>query len=135
MSKAIRFKQSGFQHLILSLSEFQKSSINRNEISFRGNMYDIKSVTIHGNSAELSVMKDFNEKLILQKVKYLLQSTKNRQNHLPNQIVQMLIHSYIFPIKETKLFFPGLPESIYPRVSEIPVSLSGKITSPPPELV
>jgi hypothetical protein len=135
MSQTVRLKQSGFQRLTVSVSEFQNSKLNRNEIFFRGNMYDIKSVTLHGNSAELFVVNDINEKCILQKVKYLLQSTKNRQDQLPGQIVQLLMHSYIFQIKETKLFLPGLPENIYPRFSKIPVSFVCKITSPPPELV
>lgn len=89
--------QTPFQTLKLSLADYRENKLNDGEISIHGNMYDIKSVKLLGDSAELLVINDYEEGAILKRIYSFLGSSKQPSQKLPKILQQLLSLHYIFP--------------------------------------
>jgi len=135
MARTIGQKQSGFQKLVITKSEFRKSRIHSHELFFNGELYDIKSELFSANKVVLLVIRDKNEKNILDKIRDLTHNTKSRHNELPGQLVTLLIHSFICPVTENKFILNEAEHSSYYPFSESLISFLVEIASPPPEKV
>ena len=134
MRLVVKDSNTSFEKLILSVGEYQKSRLNAHEISFNGNMYDVKSVNVTGDNVELLVINDKKEKRLLKEIKDILNKTNQSKRELPEQLQKFLSLNYLSAEKEDIIFIPSIcsgifhhpDRNIFPDFSDIP--------SPPPKL-
>jgi hypothetical protein len=134
MSLIVKDSNTSFEKLILSADEYQKSRVNSREILFKGNMYDVKSVKITGNTAELLVINDKKEKKLVKNIKDFLYKTNQQKKELPEQLQKFLSLNYLPADKEltdivtilSSIIFYSPDGNILFHLSDIP--------SPPPKL-
>jgi hypothetical protein len=122
------------EKLILSRDEYYKSRINSNEILFRGNMYDVKSVNISGDMAELLVINDTKEKDLVKNIKDFLNKTNQQKKELPDQLQKFLSLNYLSADKDCIIHFPSFSFNIvhYPYLDFN--AITSDTPSPPPKL-
>lgn len=130
--RGIRQNEFSTEELTLSVTEYNKSKVRSNEISFGGKMYDVKSAYITCDSVRLEVMHDKKEEHLLSKIKNFFASSKQSNSKLPYAVQKLLALKYIPPVLETLL------EPLYHTVinyavaSTILMAKSLDIPSPPP---
>jgi len=120
------------EKLSLSISDFQKSKLSGDEISLNGNMYDIKSVSISGNTVVLEVINDTMEKAILTAINKSIDNNEIQNGNQTNHLFKLITSVYLsasdlspFPTHEvSQLTFQVMSERISSQYQEI--------TSPPP---
>jgi len=135
MSRILEDKETVFEGLSMSLAEFQQSQLNSREILYKGEMYDIKSKIISGDTVRLLVINDAREKELKDKID-ALSGGNNRQNQdLPNKIVKLYTLSFVFPINHTGSTLISCSENEFPSFRDDYQSVEQDILSPPPELV
>ena len=135
MAKNLSNSATSFQKINLSYTEYQQSKINSSEISFNGNLYDIKSSTITGDRIELLVIDDKQEKNIIDAIKGYFNSASPANKKLPLTLKQMLTLDYLLP--ETKHTSHLSISSSMPFVQPDQQfnSIDQGINAPPPRLV
>ena len=135
MRSAMQKKETTFEKLILSVSEFQKCRVNASEISLNGKMYDIKSIETYGNEIELTVMNDKEEKIILGRINDYVNNTNSSGNGTYQIFAKILSLIYLssntnpefYPLQAGKIiFFSSLLNYS---------SNNSEVSSPPPRLV
>lgn len=134
MKAQIVKKETQFERLTLSLTDYKKSIIDAHEIRFLGKMYDVKEVEINGDKVELLVLCDNRETQILAQIQNQSSENTSSQKSLPNKLNKILYLDYLLPDKEAlqQNFFAGKAQ--YPTVSILLKDQSLELISPPPEL-
>lgn len=135
MEQALNNEKTSFQKLILSLNEFEKGKINKDEIIFNGSMYDVKSIKILGDSVEMLAINDIKEENIIENIKKLVNANDLQNKDLPNQFVKLLTLVYISPTSNYNFLSQKKRQNIFKPLCEIIISHKSSISSPPPELV
>jgi hypothetical protein len=133
MRLAVNGNQSSFEKLVLDIDEYRKCQLGSREISYKGNLYDVKSMSIKGDHAELIVINDVKEKILLEEIKDFLKKSNQSKKELPDQLQKFLSINYIAADEGREICIPSFsfnyshqPDlDIYPDLSEIP--------SPPPK--
>lgn len=69
MQQTLENGHARFQKITLSRTDYEKGKINGHEICLSGKIYDIKTMSIHGDSVELLAINDTDEENILEKIK------------------------------------------------------------------
>ena len=135
MKEKLESDSTLFEKLAITREQYQKSKIKSDEIFFYGNMYDVKSAIIVGDSVKLIVINDVKEKNILRKMMALSNRMNSHNNKLPNQLNTLILLKYLSPEKEYEFFNPTFQiricnKSVPDFISQIP-----DISSPPPRIV
>lgn len=133
MRLAVNDSKVSFEKLILSRDEYHKSRLNSREISYKGNMYDVKSVNITGDIAELLVINDVKEKILLREIKAFLHKSNESKKELPDQLQKFLSLNYLFADKENTIYVPSLISNIFHHPSRYILPDYTDIPSPPPK--
>ena len=134
MELALNNRETLFQKLTLSLNDLQKSRINAHEIAFNGKMYDVRSINITGDRAELLVINDTKEENIIENIKNSV-NTNNQQNKgLPNLLANLFSLLYISPESNYSFLLQEDQQIIFQPLCQIIISHKSDITSPPPKL-
>jgi hypothetical protein len=135
MRLVVNDKETSFEKLILSKDEYHKSRLNSREICYKGNMYDVKSVNITGDIAELLVINDVKEKVLLKEIKDFLHKSNQSKKELPDQLQKFLSINYISADKEQIINIPSFCFNIYYHPDRNIYADHPDIPSPPPKLV
>ena len=134
MARVIDTEESRFEQITLSISEYHSSKINRKELLYKGNMYDVKSQVVHNDSIHLTVINDMREKQIVDRIKYIA-GQKNRQHKdLPNKIIKLYTLDYIHPSLQACIDVLLEISEIYRAMDVDYPSFKPDILSPPPRL-
>jgi hypothetical protein len=134
MKLVINDSETSFERLILSVSEYRKSQLNSREISYQGNMYDVKSVTITGDVAELLVINDIKEKFLLKEIKDFLRKSNESKKELPDKLQKFLSINYISVDEGRIIYIPSFCFNIF-HYSDFDINTNISDTpSPPPKL-
>lgn len=129
-------KETRFQTIRLTLEEFKKRKINAGEIFYQGNMYDIKSVKIENNIAELLVLNDTKEKNICEHIQSLNENnSKSDNNDQTFQLIKLITLPFICHTNDVAMLFQESGVTVFFSYSENMVSSYSKIPSPPPKSV
>jgi hypothetical protein len=134
MMLLVKNSETSFEKLVLTSEEYQKSRLNSREISFRGNMYDVKSVNISGDTVELLVIKDAKEKILLEEIKDFLHKSNESKKELPDQFQKFLSINYIATVQGRIIYIPSFCFNIYPHQDQDTYTDKSDIPSPPPKL-
>ena len=134
MAQMIESEEASFEYLALSLDEFEKCRIDRKEILYRGNMYDIKSKEIIGDSIHLTVINDIREKEVIARIKSLAAQNNPQTRDLPARVIKLFTITFLVPEPFTQENFRDASENIFPCRSGDYHSVPPEILSPPPEL-
>ncbi|MEI6900248.1 MAG: hypothetical protein WCL00_10235 [Bacteroidota bacterium] len=133
MMLVLSAKKQNFISLSLSMAEYFRSKIGSKELSWHGDLYDIKSLSFHEKHVELLVLKDNRETTILKRAG----ATANGGEHnhgFPVQLRRILMLTYLFPLAiESNQHVPVL-EVRYQLRSDSWRSLFTEITTPPPKI-
>jgi hypothetical protein len=133
MSERLENSNSVFEKFTLSKSDYENSLINSDEILLNGNMYDIKSAELKGDSVELQALCDLEEEDILEDIKNLIKSTRLPIKDLPYKFQKLISLIYITPFSDSKLFIPSIDIFISGQFIPDTVSRNTSIFIPPPE--
>lgn len=134
MRLALNESEISFERLILNIDEYRKSRLNSREISYKGNMYDVKSVNITGDSVELLVINDVKEKILLQEIKDFLQKSNQSKKELPDQLQKFLSINYIAADEGRMIYIPSFCSNIFQQPDSNLSSNFLDKPSPPPKL-
>ena len=134
MRLALNESEISFERLILNIDEYRKSRLNSREISYKGNMYDVKSVNITGDSVELLVINDVKEKILLQEIKDFLQKSNQSKKELPDQLQKFLSINYIAADEGRMIYIPSFSSNIFQHPDFNICPDHSDIHSPPPKL-
>ena len=134
MRLVVKDSNTSFEKLILSVGEYQKSRLNAHEISFNGNMYDVKSVNVTGDNVELLVINDKKEKRLLKEIKDILNKTNQQKKELPEQLQKFLSLNYIPADKELITIIPSSCSGIFHHPDRDILSHHKEVPFPPPKL-
>jgi len=134
MRLALNESAISFEKLILNIDEYRKSRLNSREISYKGNMYDVKSVNITGDSVELLVINDLKEKILLQEIKAFLQKSNQSKKELPDQLQKFLSINYIAADEGRMIYLPSSSSNIFQQPDSNLSSNFLDKPSPPPKL-
>ncbi len=124
-----------FEKLNLTAIEYKKCLIKSNEILFKGKMFDIKSVTLVGDSVKLLVINDIKEEQILLKIKDLSDNMSFPDRELPVQLKILSSLNYISPETEFTFLHPFFQILFQSQLAPEFVSNNPDILTPPPKLV
>lgn len=134
MRLAVNQNEISFEKLILNIDEYRKSRLNSREISYKGNMYDVKSVIITGDKVELLVINDLKEKILLQEIKAFLQKSNQSKKELPDQLQKFLSINYIAADEGRMIYLPSSSSNIFHHTDPDTHSDKSDTPSPPPKL-
>jgi hypothetical protein len=134
MRLALNSDESSFEKLILNIAEYRKSRVNSTEIYLNGNLYDVKSVIITGDTAELIVINDLKEKILLDSLKDFLKKSNQSKKELPDQLQKLLAINYIATDPGRIIFIPSHCFNIIYHAELAIYSEPSDIPSPPPKL-
>jgi hypothetical protein len=132
MSVTMDRKETVYQPMTLSRTDYEKSLVEKNEIFYQGKMYDIKSKTFSGDSVTMMVIHDEKEGKIFKKVKELL---THGQKKIPDTLLRMLSLHYFHPfLPDSKMIFTSSTMQ-QPLYSEALLFRNSNVLTPPPELI
>jgi hypothetical protein len=135
MARIIEKEEIEAESLTLSLEDFRHCRLNRKEILWNGNMYDIKSCVVSGDSITLMVINDTREKEIAGKIKLLAGQSDPKKKDLPGKIIKLYTLSYIAQQVVDQIYYkPCIADIIYNFTNHYE-SFSGDILCPPPKSV
>ena len=136
MVQTIEKKETKLSTIRLTIETFNKSKINAKEIFYQGKLYDIKSVKIENNIAELLVFNDTKEEIILEHIKSLSANTdSNQQKNYPAELVKLFTVAFVCPTNDVSFTPQESAVITFFSYCEPLVSISEKIIFPPPKLV
>lgn len=122
-----------FEKMSISLEEYTASKINNKEVSIKGKMYDIKSVTISNNIVELVVINDTKEEKILERIKKLTEANHRHGRNLPYYCLNLTTLFYIYPDSPDITELPIFLHTSFRNYSDAIFSHYSGIQSPPPK--
>ncbi len=86
MQHLLNDEEADFENIILSISDYQNSKVKKDEIAVNGNMYDVKSSEIIGDSINLLVINDKKEKKIVERINDFTNNSEKSKSNTTNQI-------------------------------------------------
>lgn len=119
--------------LTMSAQEFQQCKINRWEMFYNDEMYDIKSVKKSGNQCVVKAVPDVKEKQVVKKIGDIFSKQEKNRRKQSNYPI-FAFHSVCFlPLGHHTFFvYPKLVNKSYPLA--VPIKLLFiSIPSPPPK--
>lgn len=136
MHTLLQGKEDGFQLIQLSTSELSKSWTSPNEISYHGKLFDVKSVTVNGNTAKIAVVADEREEHIANNIRVLQSKEKpgKHETSLIHQLVDLLMLAYVQPTQMQFALFHTLCELHHTSYYSYILAFPGKIVVPPPKV-
>lgn len=134
MQKILNDSRTNFEKITLSLTDFKKCKINSEEISLNGKMYDIKSVSIVGDKAELLVVNDTWEEEIVVHINKFFNRNNQPNTSDSKKLQQLLTMKYLSPANENFFLVPVFSIVIFPSLDYHCRSACFDIPSPPPKL-
>lgn len=134
MRLAVNDNETSFEKLVLTKDEYHKSQLNSGEISYKGNLYDVKSVIMKGDFAELLVINDIKEKFLLGEIKDFLRKSNQSKKELPEQLQKFLSLNYLSEDNDNTIYCPLNISGIYYYPDRKMLSDHNDIPSPPPKL-
>ncbi len=96
MRRAVSDKQA-FLKISLPIADFERCKINEREIKFQEKLYDIYSIKMDLDSVQLTVVHDWREESILEKIMDLVSQDFPDHKQIPVQVLKLLQLSYICP--------------------------------------
>jgi hypothetical protein len=133
MSRAMNNNEASFEKLIFNLDEYYKCRLNSREISYNGDLYDVKSVKFCGAIAELLVLKDERETALLEEIKAFLHKSNQSKKELPDHLQKLLSINYIAADEGRLIYIPSLDYNIFYQPESNLVSDFIDNPSPPPK--
>lgn len=133
MSLAINDSKISFEKLVLTIDEYNKSRLNSREISYKGKMYDVKSVNITTGKIELVVINDVKEKKLLEEIKGFLKKSNQSKNELPDQLQKFLSLNYVAANEGQLVYIPSFYSNIFNQPKNNISSDFPDNPSPPPK--
>jgi hypothetical protein len=130
MSVTMDRKETVYQPMTLSRSDFEKSLVEKNEIFYQGKMYDIKSRTFSGDSVTMMVIHDEKEGKIFKKIKKLLTHGSKKT---PDTLLRLLSLHYFHPFLSDSKMISTSSTIQQPLFSEALLIRSTDVLSPPPK--
>jgi hypothetical protein len=123
-----------FQEIILSLKDYSVDKLGADEVSVKGKLYDVKSVTVEGSKVVLLAVNDNKEENILAAMKKFISQPDHRGEKIPDRLLQLFLLNYLSPGVEFSYFIPS--SSAHSFYSFIPalISKAQEISTPPPRL-
>ncbi len=134
MQEEIRLKETVFEKLTLSKTEFDKNRINSHEVLLNGKMYDIKSIHYNGSKVTLIALNDKGEENIIRKIKSYLAQSSRRQT-IPDHFNKFFSIIYLLPVYDHTSLNSQNEQTFFSYCTAVLLSRTISITSPPPELV
>jgi len=134
MMLLVKNNETSVEKLVLTSEEYKKSRLNSREISYKGNMYDVKSVNISGDTVKLLVFKDAKEKILINEIKDFLHKSNESKKELPDQLQKFLSINYLAGLQGRMIYIPSFCFNIYPHQDPDTYTDSSDIPSPPPKL-
>jgi hypothetical protein len=86
--------------MILSLKYYNSSMRHGSEITYEGQLYDIKSLSIDGEVVTLKVFHDIAEETILKKIKDFFNSHGRTSGKVPKYVQKLLVAKYVTPTQD-----------------------------------
>ena len=131
MMQTISHQKTGFTKLTISREDYRQGKVGFNEFFFHGELFDVKSVSVHGSEISLLVLPDSKEKSILKKAGAL--GDRSDHNHaLPVLIAKLLMLTYVFPAMNQGSFLGSPAADRFIHYSEFLRSPNAEIATPPP---
>jgi hypothetical protein len=133
MRLVVNDKETSFEKLILTIDDYKKSRFNSREISYKGNMYDVKSVNVTDNFAEVLVINDVKEKILLKEIKDFLHKSNQSKKELPDQLQKFLSINYLAAEQGQIIYIPFPVSNIFHYPDPDFNAIQSDIPSPPPK--
>lgn len=124
-----------FDTLVISIADFESVKTNPHEISFRGKMYDIKTIQKKGDKVELQVLNDAKEERIIDHLKTLASQQPSKNKSQANSLLDLLGLMYVSSGSSVTHPLPPLTRPAYHSLCEMIISQTKSVFSPPPEMV
>jgi hypothetical protein len=132
MSVTMDRKETVYQPMTVSRTDYEKSLVEKNEIFYQGKMYDIKSKIFSGDSVVMRVIHDEKEGKIFKKVKKLLTHGPKKTT---DTLLRLLSLHYFHPFQsDSKMIFTSSTIQ-QPLFSEALIFRNSNVLTPPPELI
>ena len=135
MQKKVCHMDSGMQKIVLDLKDYLSCDVGSAEIMWQGRLYDIQSVKISGNKAEVFAFYDVREENILDRISDYFHSTNQSNIDIASQLHQLSLLDYLFPETCTEL---NVPYSVFAKMqSPVLNPESNKLDplTPPPQSI
>lgn len=133
MSLAMNNNEASFEKLVINIDEYYKCRLNSREISYNGDLYDVKSLKLCGDSTELLVLKDEKETALLEEIKEFLRKSNQSKKELPDHLQKLFSISYIAADEGRLIYIPSLDYNIFYQPESNLVSDFIENPSPPPK--
>ena len=136
MKRSLSKNQRPTEKLKISLTDYCKSRVGKDELRLEGRMYDIRSAKICGNEIELVVVRDRKEERAICKISGLLGAHVSDNTIGPQSLIDFMSFVYLVP---EVYAVPGNATFVVPRkFASCDVSLPSSyfaIVVPPPKAV
>lgn len=135
MMVELQTKRFGFSTLTLTPEQFNAAKINEFEISYKNEMYDIKSMRTVNGKIEITAICDTKEKQLTDAFQLIQTDSKNNKDSFPkgNQLKYFSFH-FTIPSVISLNYFSNSHKLISSFIS-VPLIGTKNILSPPPRLV
>ena len=127
-------KRTKLERISISLKDYYRYRVEKNEIKLAGKMYDIKEITFCENHVELLAYHDKKEDGIVCIIKNLICGDES-DNDFPLQIIKLIFSYFIVPQSPFPLVASGLAGSLHQCNPDKWVSIPADNFSPPPEVI
>ena len=134
MSVALKAGKTSFTKLTLTVSEYQKSKVSSDEISYKGNMYDVRSANISGDRIELLVIHDSEEENILDKMSDFMNMPNPVGSKLPARLCELVSLNYLVPGNADLFLIHNVCIHFFPQPGLNLISSNPDVHTPPPWL-
>lgn len=135
MTEKLKDSKTSFEKIRITNEDYKKSRINRNEIFYKGKMYDIKSSAEDGEMIELLVIHDNEEDNILHKIKKIFTGSSQPENKISNHIHHLISLSYISHFPEGLHVIPSRSANLFYQANAGIVTTCLETLFPPPKQV
>ncbi len=134
MKKALEDRETSFEHISLSLEEFNQSGYNGKEIVLHGKIYDIGSINFTGNRVDLLAVNDTKEEVIMDQISNTGDQGNHSHRNMPVKAIQLLGLLYDFPLSNNASSILTYGRN-FSRLNNYAIdSRCPEIDSPPPRL-
>ncbi|CAN5443492.1 hypothetical protein BH11BAC2_BH11BAC2_10320 [soil metagenome] len=128
----LKSETASLEKINLTLLQFRKSKVERDEFIFDGKLYDIKSTKTIGEHIEIIAFCDEDEYHFIDKLNKLF-NTKKKNKSLPEQLQKLIVSVFIIPEPCQQNYVLGESILNYLRIQEELLISYHLIFSPPPD--
>ena len=124
------------QHMHLKLKDYKKDICGSSEISVKGRMYDVQSVTIMGQYVDLLVISDMCEQEIVDEIVKSVKRTNPQSRKIPQPLVEFYCdNNTLFAANNIAYMLPSRGQLHGDAIAGILCGNSPDIPSPPPQQI